>query len=62
MTDIEKELRNILTGYYNSDKEAEEWLNRPFKLMSSEYAKTPKELIERGRGEELLTFIRNVLR
>ena len=59
---LEKQILSIIKGYYNnSQRAAIMWYNKPHRLLSDKQ-ETPKEMVESGRGKEVLNWIQTVLR
>lgn len=61
MKNTEKEILNLISGYYdkNQDK-ALTWYNTPHKLLS-DHGKSPKQMVDEGKGQEVLTWLKMVL-
>ena len=50
----------LLTRYYVSREKAEEWLDTEHRLLSNSN-ETPREMIERGNGKEVVSWLKMVL-
>lgn len=61
MKNTEKEILNLISMHYDKNQEkALTWYNTPHKILS-DYGKSPKQIVEEGRGKEVLEWLKMVL-
>ena len=60
MRDYKAEILQIISHYFKNEKKALTWYDTPHKLLD-DTGKSPKDMVDSGRGEEVLNWIKMVL-
>jgi len=59
---MESEIKAIITHYYKSEAKANDWYDTDNRLLDSDKLMTPRKMVDAGRGEEVLTWLKTILR